>query len=158
MGRKQKLSYGPYTNYKGAWRTNVQIFGRIFILCHTEPSCTYFQCKQNSTWPSSNCVNFFSKRIFIILKTYQLRNVDPIAEQVGDDLLGVVHGPVRVPIDQDLLQTLVHQARNLVIKKWNEINYTISHRTIAKQKTFLDVNLILQWALLNGIPDNGFNW
>ncbi len=57
------------------------------------------------------------QRIFVILKTYQLRNVDPVAEQVGDDLLGIVHGPVRVPIDQDLLQALVHQARHLVIKK-----------------------------------------
>jgi hypothetical protein len=48
------------------------------------------------------------QRIFVILKTYQLRNVDPVAEQVGYDLLGVVHGPVRVSIDQDLLQALVH--------------------------------------------------
>ena len=68
-------------------------------------------------------MSFFKfQRIFIILKTYQLRNVDPVAEQVGDDLLGVVHGPVRVPIDQDLLQALVHQARHLVNKKRNKLN------------------------------------
>ena len=47
---------------------------------------------------------------------YQLRDVDPVAEQVGDDLLGVVHGTVRVPVDQDLLQTLVHETSNLESK------------------------------------------
>uniref|UniRef100_A0A2M4C5Q0 Putative secreted protein n=1 Tax=Anopheles marajoara TaxID=58244 RepID=A0A2M4C5Q0_9DIPT len=47
-----------------------------------------------------------------LLRDDELRNIDPIAQQIGDRLLRVLDRPIRVALDQQLLQAVVHEIRH----------------------------------------------